>query len=321
MRALVTGATGFVGSHLAAELVNRGFEVTCLIRKSSPLEWLEGLDVKFAAGDCCDPASLNDAIKDAEYVFHLAGLTKAKDERDFYRVNAEGTKYLLSACLESDALKKFVLVSSQAAGGPSMEGRPVIEEDPANPVSHYGKSKLMAEEAALASAAKGLPVVIMRPSAVYGPRDRDFFLLFKYIKKGLFPFWGESRYSLIYVDDLSRGLIMAAISPKKDGEIFYLSDSKVYTNTEIASVLGEIFSRKPVMIPIPRFVLPVAAGISGLLKRDSHIVNKDKLTEIGYKDWTCDPSKAGRELGFSAKIKLREGIKWTADWYRIHQWL
>jgi len=321
MKALITGASGFIGSHLAEALLKRGYEVRCMVRNTSALKWLDGLEFAFCRGDCRDPASLGEAVKGTDYVFHLAGLTKAKRDKEFYSVNAEGTRNLADAVLtENPSLKKFVFLSSQSAAGPSLEGQPVKESDVPNPVSHYGKSKLMAEEAVLEYAGK-FPVVIIRPSAVYGPRDRDFFLLFKLLRSGFYPYWGVSRYSLIYVDDLVSGIIKAAENEESAGKIFFISDEKPYTNDELISLISGIYGKKPVKVPVPRALMSVIAGAASLLKGFPSVINRDKIRELSYRDWICDSSKASGELGFISKIRLKEGIKWTADWYRIHRWL
>lgn len=325
MRVLVTGSTGFIGSHLARELLNRGHEVSCLVRDPSSPRWLEGLDVTLTKGDCSDGESLRQAVRGVDYVFHLAGITKARNARDFYKVNSMGTENLLTAIEEErPQLKGFLLLSSLSAAGPSANGRPVNEETPPNPVSHYGKSKLMGEKAAM-SRAERLPVLILRPPAVYGPRDRDFCLLFRMLKRGVFPYWGESLYSLLYVDDLVAGIIRAAGSPQAAmGKTYFLSDGNTYSNYDIARAIAEVVStrhQKPIKLWIPKFAMPIVAGISGLAGGEAGIINRDKLRELGYRNWCCDSGLARRELGFSPRTTLKEGIKWTADWYKIHQWI
>jgi len=321
MKALVTGASGFIGSHLAEALLKRGYEVRCLVRNTSALKWLDGLEFILCRGDCTDPGSLREAAKGVDYVFHLAGLTKARREEDFYHVNAKGTQHMAEAVLrENPSLKKFVFLSSQAAAGPSIKGKPVKETDAPNPVSHYGKSKREGEEAVFRYADK-FPVVIIRPSAVYGPRDRDLFLLFKLLRSGFYPYWGESRYSLIYVDDLISGIIKAAESDCSGGKIYFLSDERPYTNNELISLISSIYGKKPLKLPVPRPLMSAVAVAGSLFKGFPSIINRDKMRELSYRDWICDSSKAREELGFISKITLKEGIKWTADWYRIHRWL
>ncbi len=330
MIALVTGATGFIGSHLLPKLLENGHKVRCLARSGPARQKLSGLPVEVCTGDLSDPASLAKAVRGADCVFHLAGLTKTHIESEFYEVNARGTRNLAQAAArENPELKKFIYLSSLSAAGPVLEGMPPLTEDiPPHPVSHYGKSKLMGEEAVLEIAGQ-VPVTILRPTAVYGPGDRDFYLFFKTIEKGLFFYWGEGRYSLIYVEDLVRAIMEAAGRPGAKGSrnagIYFLSDGNIYTNTEIAAAIARAMPwakrEKPLKVPLPRFLLPMAAVFSGIGRRDSGIINRDKIREMGFKDWCCDADRARRELGFEPKITLKEGVKWTADWYRIHQWL
>ena len=323
MDALVTGATGFIGSHLVPRLLERGYKVRCLVRQASSLEKLEGLDVEFFPGNLGDPASLGRAVRGVDYVFHLAGLTKTGKSREFYDINACGTENLVEAAVaENPGLRKFVYLSSHAAAGPSLNGGLLTEEKEPQPVSHYGRSKLMGEKAVLGRSSR-IPVVVLRPTSVYGPGDRDVYLLFKAIKKGIFPYWGAGRYSLLYVEDLAEGIIAAAEAgaDKSDGKVFFLSDGNVYTNSEIAETIADALSAHPLKLPLPRFLLYAAALFSALAGKDSGIINLDKLREMGFPNWCCDPGRAIREIGFLPKITLKEGAKWTVNWYRIRQWL
>ncbi len=330
MIALVTGATGFIGSHLLPKLLENGHKVRCLARSGAARQKLSGLPVEVCMGDLSDPASLAKAVRGADIIFHLAGLTKTNRENEFYDVNARGTRNLAQAAVrETPELKKFIYLSSLSAAGPVLKGMPPLTEDiPPHPVSHYGKSKLMGEEAVLEIAAQA-PVTILRPTAVYGPGDRDFYLFFKMIKKGLFFYWGEGRYSLIYVEDLVSAMMAAAgqtgAKGSRNAGVYFLSDGNIYTNTEIAAAIARAMPwakrERPLKVPLPRFLLPAAAVFSGIGRQDSGIINRDKIREMGFKDWCCDADRARREIGFEPKITLKEGVKWTADWYKIHQWL
>ncbi len=319
MKALVTGAAGFVGSHLAEALTGKGYDVTCLARKTSSLKWIEHLDLKYLFCDLADIESCSEEIRDFDYIFHTAGLTKTSCEKDFFTVNTECTRKLLKVAAGNRRLKRFVYVSSLAAAGPSGAGRPIDENAQPHPVSSYGKSKREGELAVLEYGAE-FPVTIVRPSAVYGPRDRDFFLLFSSVKKGFFPYWGRSSYSLIYVDDLIQGIIVAAEKKEGEGRTFFLADSTVYTNDEIVQEISLALGCRAARVRLPRRLLPLVALIGEKVNKKG-IINRDKAREIRYPDWTCDVGRAREELGFKAKITLREGIKWTADWYRIHRWL
>lgn len=320
MKALVTGAAGFIGSYLTEALIKRGYEVTCLVRKTSNLRWIEHLDARFLFCDLADIGSRARELKGFDYIFHLAGATKALCERDFFRANTECTEKLARATAgENPDIERFVFLSSLAAIGPSMDGRAVSENSEPKPVSFYGKSKLGGEEAVLRFRDK-IPVTIIRPPAVYGPRDTDFFVMFKMVKTGLLPYWGKCFYSLLYVEDLVRGLIMAAENKEAGGKTFFLSDDIVYTNEDIAAEISSAIGSRPVKIRLPRPILPVLAFLGQKINKKG-IINRDRINDFRYTHWTCDPARAKSELGFESKTRLREGIKWTADWYKIHRWL
>lgn len=321
MKALVTGATGFIGSNLVRELVKRNYEVTCLARKTSDLRCLEGLDVNVISADCTDKSSMKHLPGDFTHVYHLAGLTKAEKEADFFATNAGGTENLLSIISEkASSLRRLVCLSSLAAAGPSCEGSPLDEDAEPKPVSAYGLSKLRGEEIAIACKDR-LPVTIIRPPAVYGPCDRDFFLFFRMVKKGFYPYWGKCYYSLLYVDDLVQGIIKAAESEEAEGRTYYLSDGCIHSNDEIVFEIMQAMETRAIRLRVPAPVLDLLARVSERLVRGKSIINTDKLREIRHSHWTCNSQKAGKELGFVPKVSLKEGIKWTADWYKIHRWI
>jgi nucleoside-diphosphate-sugar epimerase len=321
MKALVTGATGFIGSNLVKELVASGYEVSCLARKTSDLRCLEGLEVKIFHADCTDKESLLRLPGEFTHVFHLAGLTKAGRESDFHAVNALGTENLLSVLSgKASSLSRFVYLSSLAAAGPSCEGMPLSETAEPKPVSAYGISKLNGEKAVVAWKDR-IPVSIIRPPAVYGPRDRDFYLFFRMVKKGFYPYWGKCYYSLLYVDDLVDGIITAAESGEAVGRIYFLSDGGIHSNDEIISEITGALEARAIRLRIPASALDLLGMISEKLVRGTSIINSDKLKEIRHSHWTCTSQRAGKELGFVPKVTLREGIKWTADWYKIHRWI
>ena len=288
MKALVTGATGFIGSHLVDELIKKGYEVACLARKTSNLKWIEGLDITVLYGDCEDEESLKDIPSDAQYIFHLAGLTKAKNDEDFFCVNVKGTENLLKAVSERmPGLKRFVYLSSLSATGPSENGTPVNETSESRPVSSYGRSKL-GGEGMVAKYRDSIPSTIIRPPAVYGPRDKDFHVLFKMLKKGFYPYWGKCYYSLLYVDDLIRGLIMAAEGQETEGGIYFLSDGKVYSNEDIVNEISSVLEAKIVKLRIPKPLMSVLVGIGEKLGKESSIINRDKLKELNCFHWVCN---------------------------------
>ncbi|NOY40024.1 MAG: NAD-dependent epimerase/dehydratase family protein [Nitrospirae bacterium] len=333
MKVLVTGATGFIGSHLVEALAGRGYSVKCLVRSSSNLRWIETLlspskitnfpgasSVELFYGDCQDKSCLQGAVKDCDYVFHLAGVTKTAEEDDFFAVNVKGTENIVNALIGSGSrLKRFIFLSSLAAVGPSINGTPVTESTEPHPVSFYGKSKLEAE-GVVCNAMDKIPVTIIRPPAVYGPRDRDFHMLFKMIKRGIFPYWGKTIYSLVYVDDLINGILFSTTNEIATGKLYFISDSNAYTNEDIALEISRTFGRSFIKLRIPKAVMPLFAGISERFSKGG-IINRDKIRELDHPYWLCDSTLATQELGYKSTVTLKEGMKWTADWYRINRWL
>ena len=320
MKALVTGATGFIGSHLTEALLKKGFAVTCLVRSTSNLKYLEDLNVRTVQGDCSRLESLYEAVEGVDYVFHLAGLTKACSEADFSVANGQGTANILKAVLEKNAgIKRFVHVSSLAAVGPSSNGVPLREDCAALPVSFYGRSKLEGEQLVLKHR-EDIPVVVIRPPAVYGPRDRDMLVFFRLVKAGIAPVWGECHYSFIYIEDLIHGILLSALDENAGGEIFFMSDGVIYSSDDIINAIADAVQKRPVKLKIPRFILSVAGLISERSGKAS-IINADKIRELKHLNWVCDMSKAAKRLKFEPQVKIKEGARWTFDWYRIHQWL
>ncbi len=319
MKALITGGTGFIGSHLAEALLKEGFEVYCLVRDPLNKRWLEGVNVRIIQGDCCDRSSL-EGIRDFDYIFHLAGLTRASSWNEFYRVNVTGTENIVDVAVKNNPdLKRFVHLSSLAAAGPSEDGKPRTETSPPRPVSAYGKSKLMSEEVVLRYRDR-LPFTIIRPTAVYGPRDRDFYLFFKMINAGILPYFGRAYYSLIYVEDLVKGIILAATKDVAVGNTYFLADGEISTSDEITCAISESLEKKPLKVYIPRSVMPLIGRVASRIAKNS-IINSDKIIELRYRHWICDISKAQKELGYIPKVNMREGMRWTANWYRLHKWL
>lgn len=319
MRALITGATGFIGSHLCEELIKRGYEVTCLLREHSNSQWIESLKLTPVTGDCTQIETLSNISNDYDYIFHLAGLTKACTTKDFFDANVKGTENILQVASRNKNLKRFIYLSSLSATGPSKNGTPVNEDVEPKPVSRYGESKLGGEEAVLKYSDK-VPVTILRPPAVYGPRDRDFLVFFKMIKKGFYPEWGKCYYSLLYVDDLIQGILLSAEKKKSQGRIYFLSGTKIYKGTEIAEAISSVLNVEVRQLRIPKFVMPFFAYISERVNKKG-IINRDKVRELKYSHWICDAQKAREEIGFQTKATLKDGVQWTADWYRIHRWI
>lgn len=325
MKALVTGGTGFIGSHLVEALLKRGFEVRCLVRDPGKLGWIEGLNVELVKGDCNEPGSLAGITSDVDYVFHAAGITKAAKGAAYYKVNGEGTKNMAEAAAgEAKNLKKFVYVSSQAASGPSWQDVPRKEDDPPEPVSDYGRSKLLGERYALAVSDR-LNLAIVRPTSVYGPRDKDIYTFFKVVSRGFkTAFRARRLISVCYVEDLVEGILLAATGETKPGEAFFIADRKPYDWDAMGEAIEralEVRARR-IVVPIPALsVVALFAEAAGWLSNRPALLNRQKMAEIRQRYWVVDVSKAEALLGFKAKYDFNAGARLTAEWYRRHGWI
>jgi nucleoside-diphosphate-sugar epimerase len=324
--ALVTGATGFIGSHLVDLLLKQKYAVRVLLRKTSDTVWLQALPIEYVYGDLFDNDALRQAVTGVDYVFHSAGVTKAKTAEEYFRGNTEGTKNMLNAVSQHNpGLKRFVQISSQTAVGPSPGITPITEEISPHPITTYGESKLKAEQAC-ADLRGTVPITIVRPPAVYGPRDKDIFEFFKTMSKGLQPMVGmkEKFVSLIHVGDLVRGFVMAAESEKASGQTYFISSSKVYGWKEVGEVSRKVFGRSAFRIKIPEagvFAIAAFAEFFGLFSKKPVLINFEKARDMVQNYWTCDSSKAQRDFGYAQEIPLGEGIRNTIEWYRSKGWL
>lgn len=325
-RALVTGGTGFVGSHLVDLLLRKGYDVTCLVRDPARLQWLKGLKVRIAQGDCVLPESLGSAVRDISVVFHVAGLTKARHARDYYAVNHAGTRNLLEACAQHNpGIKKFVLVSSLAAAGPSPDGKPVMATEAPRPITDYGRSKLLAEEESL-KYKDAFPVAIVRPSAVYGPRDRDMFELFRWASRGFtIELTGGERYlNPCYVGDLATAMLLAGENETESGGVYFVAENRSYSWSEFKEALLSTGGVKARTIKIPyaaAYLIGLASEFGGLFTSRPALTNRQKVREAAQKYWICDLSKTEKELGFRHEYPLRRGLEITWQWYRDNNWL
>lgn len=325
-KALVTGANGFVGSHLVEGLLQRGCRVECLVRKTSNLRWLSELDVDYVFGDIADKASLKGPVKEADFVFHCAGLTKARNKEEYFKANAEGARNVVEACVEENpGVQRLVHVSSQAAVGPGDDEQPLNEEAPCRPITHYGESKLAGEKIVSVYMSQ-LPITIVRPPAVYGPRDSDILGFFKVANGGFRVSFGmgQSFLSLVYVKDLIDGMILAAESPRSVGQTYFLADQIVYSWKGAFEIIGGVLNKRTIPLRIPKslviFLAFLSDSFSKLLGR-SAAFNVQKAKEITQRYWGLDVSKAKADLGFSPRYDLERGAQETVKWYREMGWL
>jgi dihydroflavonol-4-reductase len=324
--ALVTGATGFIGSHLVELLLKKNYTVKVLLRRTSDTVWLRGLPIEYVYGDLFDREALGRAVRGADYVLHSAGVTKAKTPEEYFRGNTDGVVNILDAVSQHNpGLRRFVQVSSQTAAGPSPGKAPITEEAPPHPITTYGRSKLKAEE--VCAARKGtIPITIVRPPAVYGPRDKDIFEFFNTMSKGLQPMAGlkEKYVSLIHVGDLVRGIVLAAECQKALGQTYFISSSQVYGWREVGKVTRRVMGRWALPIKIPEAGIYTIAAFSeffGHFSKKPVLINFEKAVDMVQDYWTCDSSKAERDFGYRQEISLEEGIRDTVAWYKAQGWL
>jgi nucleoside-diphosphate-sugar epimerase len=329
--ALVTGASGFIGGHLAAHLVERGDRPRCLVRPSSRVSRLRGLGAELVRSDLAGDGDLAPALAGVDVVYHLAGVTKARHTSDYARGNVRATARLLRAARAARergqaGLRRLVLVSSLAAAGPSPGGSPLAEDAEPSPVSRYGRSKLLAERVAR-EVGRGVPVTIVRPPVVYGPRDTDFFQLIRAAARGWVAEVGDGggrAYSLIHVRDLVRGMVVAGESPRAAGQTYYLTGEPPCPWRGLLALLAGLLGRpvRPVSVPGPlAWCVGAASELVCAFAGRPALLSRDKVREAREGSWTCDGAKAARELGFQATISLAEGLRETIAWYRGEGWL
>ncbi len=329
----LTGGTGFIGSHLAEALVARGHTVRALVRGEA--KWLEGTDVEIVKGSLSDIGVLWEAVEGVDYVYHLAGVTRAQDDDAFEVGNVRATLNLLGAVKGNAPNVKRVLVTSSLAAVGTCEGTPPIadEDSPLVPISRYGASK-MRMEAALSdpqqmtqSYLDALPITVVRPPAVYGPREADIYTFFQTCSKGICPVVGDPFkpvLSLVHVRDLVNGMIDAAHSDATVGETLFLGSPRVYSWSEVRDATAKALGRRMVTVRIPRFLvgtIGAAAEAFGKVSGTYPPLNREKAREIRDACTACSSAKAHRLFNYAPTVGLDEGISETIDWYRANDWL
>ncbi len=316
-KALLTGGTGFIGSHLAEALLASGVEVWALVRNPENVKFLSGLDVRLAAGDLASVPALPSGL---DWVFHLAGLTKAIKKENYYSVNQKGTASLFEALAAQGQRPRIIHVSSLAAAGPSDKPSGRNEEDPPAPVSPYGRSKLLGEGEALARKDR-FPLVIIRVGAVFGPRDADFLKFFRSVAKGVLPAFGRRPQPMCvcYVRDLVEALLRAARTDMPSGTVLNIGNAAPSDFDEIGRISARLLGRRVRRLVVPLPVVGAFAGVSDVWSRVSgkpNPVNRHKYRELRQPGWTADVTKARTLLGFEAGTPLDEALRETLDWYR-----
>lgn len=323
---VVTGGNGFVGSHLVDELIAKGHKVKCIVRKSSNIKWLDNKNVEIYTCGLFDKESLKEVLKDADYLFHVAGVVKAKTEEGYKSGNVETTRTLLDVLVEEKIeIKKVVIVSSLTACGPAKIGEPCNETTTPNPLTRYGKSKLEQEELAKTYMDK-LPITIVRPPAVYGERDTEIFLVFKTYKQGLMTLIGfdKKELSLVHVKDLVDGIYLSAISQNSSGETYFIAAEEINNWPQIGEVIAKSFGKKAFTLRLPHSIVYTVAAFAevfSMFSSKAATFNIEKAKDFVQEAWTVDVSKAKKDLGYTQKVTLKEGMNRTISWYKDNKWL
>jgi len=322
VKILLTGANGFVGSHILDSLRRRGLPVRLLLRPTSDSRFIEPQlpTVERCVGSWSDPQVLRTALEGVTHVVHCAGLTRARRSSEFHAVNCGLTQALVTAVNERpQQVQRFLQISSLAASHPAPRHAPAREEDPSEPVSEYGKSKLAAEQAVLERCR--VPFTILRPPAVYGPRDNAFLFFFQLAKARLVPKFlgGVQHLSMVLAQDLAEAAATCLSHPKAEGRIYFVASPDVLTPTEFGREVARQMELSTLVFPFPVPLLwPICVLSEGLARLTGHaaMLNRQKYAELSASGWVCDSTRLRQETGFVASTPLREGIAQTLAWYR-----
>jgi len=326
MKVLVTGGTGFIGSRLVEQLRQRGDEVLCIAKDRLNSVFVESLGARVMLGDLNNGISWGDVLPKIDVIFHVAGVTRARSSQEYYEGNHLATKRFLEQCeANCPRLQRFVYISSLAAIGPSLDCQPVSEDSPYHPVSHYGKSKMMGELEVLKMQDR-FPITIIRPSAVYGPRERDMFEYMRLIMRGIQPLIGfrEKLMNLIHSDDLVDGILLASRNHQAVGQAYFLGSEQAYTTSDIGNAIARAVHRNPIRVRLPHalvYTVGAIAEVVGKLTRKQIFFNLQKANEAIQPAWICSVEKARTQLGFQQRVTLEDGMLQTYRWYRKNGWL
>jgi nucleoside-diphosphate-sugar epimerase len=328
MRGLValTGANGFIGSHVAEVLLDAGYAVRCLLRPQSDPRWVDTLPVDIQRIHYGDPLSVRRAVAGCQAILHFGGATKAADREGYFKANAATTQALLDAAAHAGSdFRLFLLCSSQAALGPSPGIDPLSEDAPPHPITPYGESKLAAEKMCREYEGR-FPIAVLRPPAVYGPRDRDILIFFKLVKCWISPtIGGKDRFfSLVHGRDVARAARMILDGDITGLRIYHVTDGVLHRWSEVADTIARVLNRRPFHLRIP---LPLAVAVSRLAARGSSLagriatLNRDKLEDLLQPYWIISSRRIEEELGFQPTYDLESGLEMTAAWYRERGWI
>lgn len=325
MRVLVTGASGFLGSHVAEQLYASGHTVRLLLRKTSSRKFLE-FPFEEALGDVTDPSSLEAASERVDAVVHAAGLVKARSEAEFAGVNAEGTRHLVKAVEAKSPSARFVYISSLAAHGPSRDGKPRPVDGPAKPLTAYGRTKL-AGELHLRESSLAPNAVIFRMPVIYGPRDPALVPFFQLAKFRVAPLLagGHNKISIVYGEDAAAAVIGSLVTENDiGGKTYSPEDGGVHSWRDLLSAVEASVNSRALRLSVPRFAFEGAALASeafGVVTRRAVSLTREKVSEMAQKSWVCSAEALRQDTGWAPSVDIREGARRTGKWYRQHHWI
>lgn len=325
-KVLITGASGFVGYHLIEEALHNNLDVYVAVRKSSQIDHLKHLNITYTYPDFSDIISLKKELqeKQYDYIIHAAAVTRARSQNEYDTINAEYTYNLAAAAKTADInLKGFIFISSLAAVGPLKTFNGTITEDTSpKPITAYGKSKLLAEDKL--KSISGLHYTILRPTAVYGPRDTGIYVFFKQLKKGIEPYIGQKaqKLSFVYVKDLAHLALKAMYNCNQ--QTYNISDGNFYDKYELGGIAKNVLNLRAAKFHLPVNFVKILAMVSekvSSLNNKAAILNTDKLKELTAVNWACDIEHAKQDLGFYPAYDLKKGLTETLTWYKQNKWL
>jgi nucleoside-diphosphate-sugar epimerase len=317
---LLTGANGFVGSHITESLVEAKHKVICTIRQKSNLRWIKNLPLEYKYGDLNNKVFLEEVIKDVDFVIHCAGIVRAMYKEEYFKTNVENTKSLCESVLKNNpSLKKFIFISSQAAMGASQLGAVRKITDIPKPVSDYGLSKIEAEKELKKILEDKIPYTIFRPAGVYGPRDKDIFIFFSLVHRHLRPVTLKKRLlQLVYVKDIAKSVLSCLENTKTNNNTYYLANSSTYTWGDIGKIISLSVGVNAIPLPVPDFIFKLAGFLSSITRKPV-VLNKQKITEILQDAWVADTLPAENDLNIKfTNLEVASGI--TYNWYLKNNW-